>query len=81
MRLACRQLLLVAGSEEKCAGFYLFFFVWGGGGEMLKMIVDGSYRHRPQFSRGLWGHAPRKFLNFEPSESGSEASETVSRSL
>ena len=45
MRLACRQLLLVAGSEEKCAGFYLVFFCLGG--EMLKMIVDGSYRHRP----------------------------------
>ena len=43
---------------------------------MLKVIVDGGCTHRPQFSRGVWGHAPpppRLFLNFEPSESGSEA--------
>ena len=38
------------------------------------MIVDGGCRHRPQFSReGLGACPPRKFLNFEPSESGSEA--------
>ena len=29
--------------------------------------------HRPEFSRGVWGHAPpEKFCNFEPCESGSE---------
>ena len=40
----------------------------------MKMIVDRSCGHRPQFSRGVWGHAPpRKVLNFEPFESGSEA--------
>ena len=44
------------------------------GGKMLKVLVDGGCRHRLQFSRGVWGHAPpRNFLNFEPSESGSEA--------
>ena len=49
---------------------------------MLKVIVDGGCSHRPQFSTGIWGHAhpPRIFLNFEPSESGSESgSETVLR--
>ena len=40
-------------------------FVLGG-----KVIVDGGCSHRPQFSRGVWGGF---FLNFEPSESGSEA--------
>ena len=40
---------------------------------MLKVIVDGDCRHRPQLSRGVWGMPPRIFLNFEPSESGSEA--------
>ena len=25
---------------------------------MLKVIVDGGCSHRPQFSRGVWGHAP-----------------------
>ena len=39
---------------------------------MLKVIVDGGCSHRPQFSRGVWG-PPRNVLNFEPSESGSEA--------
>ena len=44
-------------------------FVLGG-----KVIVDGGCRHRSQFSRGVWGHAPPDFfLNFEPSESGFEA--------
>ena len=48
--------------------------ILGLGGNMLKVIVDGGCRHRPQFSRGVWGHAPpRIVLNFEPSESGSEA--------
>ena len=49
---------------------------------MLKVIVDGDCSHRPQFSRGVWGHAPppKKFLNFEPSESGLKHSETVLRS-
>ena len=37
------------------------------------MIVDGGCTHRPQFSRGVWGHASPEFFNFEPSESGSEA--------
>ena len=56
-------------------GFYLGCLVWGGGGGGGgKMIVDGGCSHRPQFSRGVWGHAPPDFfLNFEPSESGSEA--------
>ena len=40
---------------------------------MLKVIVDGGCRHRPQFSRGVWGHAPPPPRNFEPSENGSEA--------
>ena len=44
--------------------------IFGLGGKMLKVIVDGGCRHRPQSSRGVWGHAPQ---NFEPSESGSEA--------
>ena len=41
---------------------------------MLKVIVDGDCSHRPQFSRGVWGHAPTPqfFLNFEPSERHSE---------
>ena len=38
------------------------------------MTVDGGCSYRPQFSRGVWGHAPPGFfLNFEPSESGPEA--------
>ena len=41
----------------------------GLGGEMLLVIVDGGCRHRLQFSRGVWGHAPPDFFwNFEPSE-------------
>ena len=40
---------------------------------MLKVTVDGGCSHRPQFSRGVWGHAPQSFFNFEPAESGSEA--------
>ena len=44
-----------------------------GGGKMLKVIVDGGCRHKPQFSRGGLGACPpRSFFNFEPSESGSE---------
>ena len=44
----------------RLSGFYLGFLVWGGGGggKMLKVIVDGGCSHRPQFSRGVWGHAP-----------------------
>ena len=44
---------------------------------MLKVIVDVGCRHRPQFSRGVWGMPP-PLRNFEPSESGSE---TLLRSL
>ena len=44
--------------------------IFGLGGKMLKVIVDGGCTHRPQFSRGVRG---QEFLNFEPSESGSEA--------
>ena len=41
---------------------------------MLKVTVDGGCRHRPKFSRGVWGCPPPDFfLSFEPSESGSEA--------
>ena len=29
---------------------------------MLKVIVDGGCRHRPQFSRGVWGHAPQNIF-------------------
>ena len=43
------------------------------GGKMLKVTVDGGCSHRPQFSRGVWGHPPEIFLNFEPAKSGSEA--------
>ena len=32
--------------------------IFGLGGKMLQVIVDGGCRHRPQFSRGVWGHAP-----------------------
>ena len=42
--------------------------IFGLGGKMLKVIVDGGCSHRPQFSRGVWGHAPPQ--NFEASESG-----------
>ena len=53
-------------------GFYLGFLVWGG--KMLKVTVDGGCSHRSQFSRGVWRHAPPIFfLNFEPSESGSDS--------
>ena len=32
--------------------------IFGLGGKMLKVTVDGGCSHRPQFSRGVWGHAP-----------------------
>ena len=34
------------------------------GGKMLKVIVDGGCRHKLQFSRGIWGHAPQKSFEF-----------------
>ena len=52
-------------AKDRLTGFYLGFLFLGG-----EDVVDGGRRHRPQFSRGVWGHAPQKF---EPSESGSEA--------
>ena len=58
--------------DNSLAGFYLLG--GGEGGKMLKVIADGGCRHRLQFSRGGLGACPpRSFLNFEPSESGSEA--------
>ena len=29
---------------------------------MLKVTVDGGCSHRPQFSRGVWGHGPPDFF-------------------
>ena len=57
-------------------------------GEKNRLEIDGGWglggggvgccSHRPEFFRGVWGHAPppphppEKFCNFEPCESGSE---------
>ena len=56
-----------------CAGFYLEF--WSGG-KILKMMVGWGCIHRVQFCIGGSGGMPMSpdfFLNFDPSESGSEA--------
>ena len=36
--------------------------IFGLGGKMLKLIVNGGCSHRPQLSRGVWGHAPQFFF-------------------